>query len=102
MGVLDVLFCHSRVHLGRLEVKNEARWCCAAVCPGVPGTRGMSSGARRDPDLGSMSSPGEGMARRKLSERGLYARVGGSVERHSRVLRREKGRSVRMRMVYGR
>lgn len=100
MGVLEVLFCHSRFQWGRLEVKNEARWCWAAVWPGVPGTRGMRSGARREPDLGSMSSPGEGMARRKLSERGLYALVGGSAERHSTMLRSEKGRSVKWRMVF--
>lgn len=30
-------------------------------------------GASNEPSLGSMSAPGEGMARRKLSDRGLYA-----------------------------
>lgn len=30
-------------------------------------------GASKDPLTGSMSWPGEGMARKKLSERGLYA-----------------------------
>lgn len=36
----------------------------------------MRMGASSEPSLGSMSAPGEGMARRKLSERGLYALVG--------------------------
>lgn len=34
-------------------------------------------GARREPLYGSMSWPGEGMARRKLSESGLYAWAAG-------------------------
>ena len=33
----------------------------------------MSMGASREPFRGSMPWPGEGIARRKLSERGLYA-----------------------------
>jgi hypothetical protein len=33
----------------------------------------MSSGVRSEPLRQSMASPGEGMARRKVSERGLYA-----------------------------
>jgi hypothetical protein len=41
--------------------------------PGVPGTRGIRIGASNEPLCGSISWLGEGMARKKLSERGLYA-----------------------------
>ena len=43
------------------------------ACPGVPGTRGIRIGASNEPFSGSMSSPGYGMERSKLSESGLYA-----------------------------
>lgn len=76
IGVLDVLFCHSKLQFGSCVWKYSTKCCCAKVWPRVPGTRGMRIGASNAPLLGSMSGPGEGIVRKKLSERGLYAAAG--------------------------
>jgi len=71
VGVTEVLFCQVRFQAGNSLVKYEKRCCCARVWPGVPGTRGMSSGERRELSFAERVLLGEGRARRKASDKGL-------------------------------
>lgn len=68
-----VELCHSMVHFGSVVRKKSTKCCWARAWPGEPETRGVRIGARRVPLSMSKSEPPEGMAFRKLSERGVYA-----------------------------
>lgn len=70
---MDVELCHSIVHSGRLVVKKSIKCRWAAVDPGVPGTRGMRRGARREEGFGLMEKAfevGGRVAERRCREEG--------------------------------
>ncbi|KAB5578418.1 hypothetical protein GE09DRAFT_549761 [Coniochaeta sp. 2T2.1] len=78
-GVVDVLLCHSSAQRGSWVRKKETKCSWTRACPGVPGTRGVRMGERREEALWSWISkswlPGEGRARRERLRRRRSSRV---------------------------